>query len=83
MLLVVPWGSRVVVAAIAANPLRRVLVVYADERLLRANVIVDEAIRSTFATETTNRIEFFSEFLDVTRFPGEAQQERERGFFAR
>ena len=73
-------GSRVVVAAIAANPLRRVLVVYSDERLLPANVIVDEAIRSTFATETTNRIEFYSEFLDVTRFPGEAQQERERDF---
>jgi hypothetical protein len=80
MLLVVPWGSRVVVAAIAANPLRRVLVVYSDERLLPANVIVDEAIRSTFATETTNCIEFYSEFLDVTRFPGEAQQERERDF---
>jgi hypothetical protein len=40
------------------NPLRRVLVVYSDERLLPANVIVDEAIRRTFATETTNRIEF-------------------------
>jgi PAS domain S-box-containing protein len=80
MLLVAPWGSRVVVAAIAANPLRRVLVVYSDERLLPANVIVDDAIRSTFATETTDRIEFYSEFLDVSRFPGEGQQEHERDF---
>jgi hypothetical protein len=31
--------------------------------LLPANVIVDEAIRSTFAAETTDRVEFHSEFL--------------------
>jgi PAS domain S-box-containing protein len=65
---------------IAANPVRRVLVIYSDERLLPANVIVDEAIRGTFAAETTVRIEFHSEFLDVSRFPGEAQQQRERDF---
>jgi PAS domain S-box-containing protein len=65
---------------IAANPVRRVLVVYSDERLLPANVIVDEAIRGTFAAETTARIEFHSEFLDASRFPGEAQQQRERDF---
>ena len=65
---------------IAANPVRRVLVIYSDERLLPANVIVDEAIRGTFAAETTARIEFHSEFLDVSRFPGEAQQQRERDF---
>ena len=80
---VVPWGSRVVVAAIAANPFAARAGGLLGRALLPANVIVDEAIRSTFATETTNRIEFYSEFLDVTRFPGEAQQERERGFFAR
>ena len=65
---------------IAANPVRRVLVIYSDERLLPANIIVDEAIRGTFAAETTARIEFHSEFLDVSRFPGEAQQQRERDF---
>jgi hypothetical protein len=65
---------------IAANPVRRVLVIYSDERLLPANVIVDEAIRGTFAAETTARVEFHSEFLDVARFPGKAQQQRERDF---
>ena len=55
------------------DPVRRVLVVYSDERLLPANVIADEAIRSTFAAETTDRVEFHSEFLDVARFPGEAE----------
>ena len=61
-------------------PVRRVLVLYSDERLLPANLIADEAIRATFATESKDRIEFHSEFLDVSRFPGEAQQQRERNF---
>jgi hypothetical protein len=47
-----------------------VLVLYSDERLLPANVIMDEAIRAAFAAGTKNRVEFYSEFLDVARFPG-------------
>ena len=47
---------------------------------LPANIILDEAIRATFAAETSDRIEFHSEFLDVSRFPGEAQQQRQRDF---
>jgi len=64
----------------APAPDQRVLVLYSDERLLPANIIADEAIRATFAVGTSNRIEFHSEFLDVSRFPGEAQQQRERDF---
>src|SRR5258708_12357204 len=55
--------------------------VYADERLLPANIIMDEAIRAAFAVGTKNRVEFYSEFLDVARFPGEEQQQRQRDFF--
>ncbi len=62
-------------------PVQRVLVLYSDERLLPANIIVDEAIRATFAVGTDNRIEFYSEFLDVARFPGEEEQQRQRDFF--
>jgi signal transduction histidine kinase len=62
-------------------PVQRVLVLYSDERLLPANIIVDEAIRATFAVGTNNRIEFHSEFLDVARFPGEEEQQRQRDFF--
>ena len=65
----------------APAPVQRVLVLYSDERLLPANIIVDEAIRATFAVGTNNRIEFYSEFLDVARFPGEEQQQRQRDFF--
>ena len=73
-------ASSVVAETSSPVPLRRVLVLYSDERLLPANIIADEAIRATFAAESKDRIEFHSEFLDVSRFPGEAQQRRERDF---
>jgi PAS domain S-box-containing protein len=63
----------------APEPSHRVLVLYSDERLLPANIIVDEAIHATFSADTRNRIELHSEFLDVARFPGEEQ--RQRDFF--
>src|SRR6266436_5846494 len=62
-------------------PSQRVLMLYSDERLLPANIIMDEAIRAAFAVGTKNRVEFYSEFLDVARFPGEEQQQRQRDFF--
>jgi hypothetical protein len=65
----------------APPPGQRVLVLYSDERLLPANIIMDEAIRAAFAVGTKNRVEFYSEFLDVARFPGEEQQQRQRDFF--
>ena len=82
MLLLVAWtaSSFVVAQTPSSMPLRRVLVLYSDERLLPANIILDEAIRTTFAADPSYRIEFHSEFLDVTRFPGEAQQQRQRDF---
>jgi hypothetical protein len=81
MLLLTAWiASSVVAQTPSSTPLRRVLVLYSDERLLPANIIIDEAIRTTFAADHSDRIEFHSEFLDVTRFPGEAQQQRQRDF---
>src|SRR5258708_20220959 len=65
----------------APAPGQRVLMLYSDERLLPANIIMDEAIRVAFAVGTKNRVEFYSEFLDVARFPGEEQQWRKRNFF--
>ena len=65
----------------APAPVQRVLVLYSDERLLPANIIIDEAIRTAFAASTNNRVEFYSEFLDVARFPGEEEQQRQPVFF--
>ncbi|MGA7212647.1 MAG: hypothetical protein WCE49_14385 [Terrimicrobiaceae bacterium] len=75
MLLIMAVASGGVVAQTpSSTPLRRVLVLYSDERLVLFNIILDEAIRATFAADTSHRIEFHSEFLDVTRFPGESMQ---------
>jgi PAS domain S-box-containing protein len=57
-----------------------VLVLYSDERLLPANVIFDRSFRTNLQAGGSRRIEFHSEFLDVARFSGEAQQERQRDF---
>ena len=59
---------------------QRVLVLYSDERLLPANVIFDRSFRAHFQAGTSERIEFHSEFLDVSRFSGETQQEHQRDF---
>jgi len=60
--------------------LQRVLVLYSDERLLPANVIFDHSFRTTLETGTSMRTEFHSEFLDVSRFSGEVQQQHQRDF---
>jgi hypothetical protein len=81
MLLIMTWtGNGVVAQTLSSMPLQRVLVLYSDERLLPANVIMDEAIRAAFAAGTHKRVEFYSEFLDLSRFPGEEQQQRQRDF---
>ena len=59
---------------------QRVLVLYSDERLLPANIILDESIRAAFALDMNSRVEFHSEFLDATRFPGEEQERLQRDY---
>lgn len=81
-LLILAWASvKAGGQAPAPMPSHRVLVLYSDERLLPANVIVDEAIHATFTADTGDHIELYSEFLDVVRFPGEEQRQRQRDFF--
>ena len=80
--LLIPNLAGASVVGQAPAPVQRVLVLYSDERLLPANIIADEAIRATFAVGTSNRIEFYSEFLDVARFPGEDAAAAAAGLFA-
>jgi signal transduction histidine kinase len=61
------------------GPSQRVLVLYSDDRLLPANLIVDRAINAVFTTDS-RRFELHSESLDVVRFPGEEQRQRQRVF---
>ena len=47
------WASSTEIAQTSSSlPVRRVLVLYSDERLLPANLIADEAIRATFADDS-------------------------------
>jgi len=80
MLAVLPLSAHTSPAPNAASTGRqpRVLVLYSNERLLPANIITDEAIRSTFQREFKDPVEFYNEFLDADRFPG--YQERTRDF---
>ena len=67
------------VAAQSVDP-QRALVLYSDERLLPANVIFDRSFRANLQAGTSKHVEFHSEFLDVSRFSREAQQENQRDF---
>jgi hypothetical protein len=67
------------IAAQSVDP-QRTLVLYSDECLLPANVIFDRSFRTNLQAGTSRHIEFHSEFLDVSRFSGEAQQENQRDF---
>lgn len=60
---------------------QRVLILYSDERMIPASIIVDQGIHEVFTGENSKHIELYSEFLDVARFPGEEQRERQRIFF--
>jgi signal transduction histidine kinase len=48
---------------------KRVLMVFGDSRDLPGNVILEQAVRAEMLSLSTNRIEFFAESLDATRFP--------------
>lgn len=48
---------------------RRVLVLYAGDRLLPANRTYDASVRRTLAAAAGDSIEYLSEFLDEQRFP--------------
>ena len=60
---------------------QRVLILYSDERLIPANIIVDQGIHEVFTSNNSKHIELYSEFLDVVRFPGDEQRQRQLVFF--
>ena len=68
MLVIMAWTGSGVVAQ-TTKPLRRVLVLYSDERLLPANIITDEAIRATFAFESNNPLSSTANFSTCPGFP--------------
>ncbi len=73
-------GRAAAPATAPAQPPPRVLLLYSDERLLPANIAIDEAIRATFAATTNRPVEFYTEFFDRPRFAGQAQEQYQRDF---
>jgi PAS domain S-box-containing protein len=53
----------------ASQNSRRVLLIYAEEKDLPMNLIVDSQLRSRFHEELGDGVALFSEYLDVNRFP--------------
>ncbi len=60
--------------ATAAEPQEAVLALYGSRPDLPSNIIVDEIIRTTLERELGPRLDFYTEFLDASRWPeGETQ----------
>src|SRR4051794_10349557 len=64
--------------ALSAEPVKNVLVLYSESRLLPAIVVADQRLQDAFQFRRGDpyRILSFSEFHDVTHFPGAAHEKR-------
>ena len=58
----------------SSRPPRSVLVLYSDDRLLRTNIVFDDALRRSLNSQSAEPIECYSEFLDAARFPAHYQE---------
>jgi PAS domain S-box-containing protein len=56
-------------ATASSQKTRRVLLIYAEEKDLPMNRIVDAQLRSSFREKLGDGVELFSEYIDVIRFP--------------
>src|SRR5207245_1633715 len=55
-------------AGAAAPNARHVLLIYADEKDLPMNLLVDRRLRSSFRDQLGDGVVLFSEYIDVSRF---------------
>jgi len=76
------WLSLCLALPAMADPVRNVLVVYSDNRLLPANLEVDSALRESLIGAPGRPIELFTEFLDRSRFAGDAYEATTSTFLA-
>lgn len=58
-----------------ALPPPKVLVLFSHDRLLPLNMRIDEGFRTELEKLEGGRVEIFTEFLDVARFPGPERDE--------
>src|SRR5262245_41157605 len=60
---------------------KSVLVIYADEKVLPGNSVFDQSLRSTFKSLSPNPIAFYTEYLELNRFPDEASRQKMYSFY--
>ncbi len=61
---------------VEAKETKSVLILYSNESFLPANISLGRALVDQMRGEMHGRIELYSEFLDLVRFPGDAHQLR-------
>jgi len=80
LLAIVP--ARVALAGQAPNttpPIKRIVFLFSDEVTIPGNVRTDYGLRVGFAKNPSFRTEYYHEYLDLTRFGGEAYDQRLAG----
>jgi len=61
------------------QPIKRIVFLFSDEPTIPGNVLIDRGLRTGFAKDPSFRTEYFHEYLDLTRFEGEAYDQRLAG----
>lgn len=61
--------------AATAEPLKRVLVLYSNNRLVPGNVEIDRGFKTALTRNGTDLARIYSEFLDAPEFSGDAYEE--------
>ncbi len=65
------WAGPAAAAPSEGGGAKRILLLFSNDRLLPANVELDEGLRSALGEEGRDGVvEIFAEFLDAVRFPG-------------
>src|SRR5262245_19638727 len=67
-------------ARVFAADARNVLVVYSDNRLIPANLEIDNALRETLTRVPGRTVEIFAEFLDRSHFAGPSYEHAAAAF---
>lgn len=67
-------GRAVAQKAAQPAPAPTLLALYSDDRLLPANILVDESLRLTLGVGRTDAVAYYSEFLEAARFPGDTHR---------
>ncbi len=59
--------------------IKRIVFLFTDEVTIPGNIQTDRGLRAGFAKDPSFRTEFYQEYLDLTRFGGEAYEQRLAG----